>query len=233
MFCLLVGLSSGAMAQADSSFVLTARQNVLAQYDLYFKNQSPLYNGSEYNEPLQTNDTHPFYRSVDWQVAEIEYDDLVFSNVDVLCDLFGDKLVIEHFNGNKVELVPGKLRGFTINGRRFLNIMRGNLPEGLTEGGFYQVLYGGDTQCLVRRKKNVERRVESRAVQMHYKEKASYFVRKDRVYHPVKSKGSLFRLLKDRKNELNQQMKRERLLFRSDRDATIAKILKYYDEVKN
>lgn len=232
IFFLLIGSCFLGKAQGNSSFILTARQNVVKQYSQYFKNQSPLYNGTEYNEPLQTNDTHPFYNSMDWQRAAIEYADLVFPDVDVLCDLYGDKLVIEHFNGSKVQLIPAKLRGFTIDGKRFLNITPRDLPAGLSESGFYQLLYDGDVQCLVRRKKNMRRTVESHEVQVSYKEKVSYFVRKEHLYYPVKSKRSLVNLLKDKRNELNQYMRKERISFKNDRDTAILKILELYDEGK-
>ena len=227
---LLFGISFPLMAQNDSSFVLTAHQNVVKQYDLSFRDQSLLNNGSEYQPPLQTNDTHPFYHSYDWQPADIVYNGLVFSDVDVLCDLYRDKLVIEHFHGAKIQLISQKLTEFTINGKRFLNFTPEILPTSLPESGFYEVLHDGITQCLIRRKKNMQRTIESHVVEVYYKEKVSYFVRKDQTYYPVKSKKSLLRLLDDKRNELNQYIRKQNISFKNDRDNAIAKVLERYEE---
>lgn len=87
---LSAGVAPPLLAQVDTSFVTIAQQNVIEEYDRYFVHQSALFNGSEYQEPLQTNDTHPFYRSLDWQPAEVSYDGITFKEVHVLCDLYHD-----------------------------------------------------------------------------------------------------------------------------------------------
>ena len=230
---LLLAISFPLIAQNDSSFILTAHQNVIRQYDQSFKNQALLYNGSEYQPPLQTNDTHPFYNSYDWQPADIMYNGLLFSDVDVLCDLYGDKLVIEHFHGNKVQLISQKLAGFTVNGKTFINFTTGRLPASLPESGFYEVLHDGNVQCLIRRKKNMRRTIESHVVEIYYKEKASYFLRKGQTYYPVTSRKSLLKLLNDKRSELNQYIREQNISFKKNREAAIAQVLEHYEELNN
>ena len=230
---LLLSISFPLIAQNDSSFVLTAHQNAVKQYDLSFKNQSLLYNGSEYQPPLQTNDTHPFYNSFDWQPADITYNGLVFSDVDVLCDLYRDKLVIEHFHGNQVQLISQKLAGFTVNGKKFINFTSGRLPASLPETGFYEVLHDGNMQCLIRRKKTMRRTIESHIVEVYYKEKVSYFLRKGQTYYPITSRKSLLKLLEDKRNELNHYIREQNISFKNDRDAAIAQVLQHYEELNN
>jgi hypothetical protein len=228
---LLLVSGTGIKAQYDSTFVLAAYQNALTQYNNFFINQSGLFNGSKYKEPRQTNDDHPFYLTDDWQKANIQYDGFVFYDVDVLYDLLTDKLVIEHYNGEMVELVRQKLKEFAIEGRKF--IQPGTAPAGntLPEAGFYQVLYDGETKCLARWKKIYQQRVETGAVQVYYDEKILYYVLKNNRYWQVKSKKTLLSLLPEQKQNLKQHIKNNNLDFRRSPQEAFKEILTYHDRI--
>ncbi len=217
-------------AQVDSSFVDASRQHALEQYDTYFENQSRLYNGSQYREPVQTNDTHPFFPHDDWQRADIEYDGLVFKDVDVLYDVHTDKLVIEYFNGNMVELIRDKVKGFTIGSRVYRNFGVDRDPT-LPWAGFYEVLLDGEFQCLARRSKEAVQSIEDMTVEITYRDKTAYFVRRDGVYYPVRSKRSLLKLFIDEKSALRHYIKRDRISFKRDPDTALVKVVKRYKEI--
>src|SRR5687768_6744309 len=80
----------------DTTFLQEAVLNAVKQYEASLAEQSILYNGSEYAEPSRTeNEYHPFFKSDDWLIGSVDYDGEQFTDIPLLYDLTGDKLITE------------------------------------------------------------------------------------------------------------------------------------------
>ena len=73
------------------------------------KEQSRLYNGTEYRDYLSQDDEHPYYGVDDWSFGDVVYDDELYHHVPVFYDLSRDRLITEHaMSGSKIELISKK-----------------------------------------------------------------------------------------------------------------------------
>jgi hypothetical protein len=63
--------------------------------------------------------------------------------------------------------------------------------------------------------------------------KEEFYVRKDNVYYKVAGKGALLDILKDRKKQLQQYIKTNKIKFNNDPGRALANIAGYYDHITN
>jgi hypothetical protein len=232
----LLTISSGlAFSQSvkDSIFLADAKKNTIKDYERAIQGQAKLYNGSEYVKPEQTGDSHPFYISDDWSFGFVNYDEERFENVPLLYDITSDKLVTEnYYNASEMELVYDKLTGFSIANHIFEKIINQQVNNSLPQSGFYEVLYNGTTKTIARHQKKSQETIVSNEIEIDFEKKDHYFIYKSGSYYPVKSKGSVLKLLADEKSALKQFLNKNSINFKLDRENALARLAEYYDTLK-
>ena len=222
-----------AQAPADTAFVVSATSHMVALHKQALGGQARLYNGSRYHEPIITRDYHPFFLSLDWMTGSVWYDGEFFENVPLLYDLLNDVLVTEHYpSGHPIQLVREKLRDFSIGGHHFEFIENNSVGNSLPRTGFYEVLYDGETKVVAARQKFMREIVQSLQVEVEYEEKNRYFVLRNGIFFPVKSKGSMLKLMDDRRQQLKKLLKQKAISFPDNRELAIKSLAEFYDDLR-
>jgi hypothetical protein len=72
--------------------------------------------------------------------------------------------------------------------------------------------------------------MDSRTFKYIFGAKNQYFIYKEGVYHPVKSKSSVLKVFKDRKSVLKKQLAKNKIRFGKDRELALSKSAKFYEE---
>lgn len=233
---IIVSFSSQALfaqVESDTAFVMTAQQNALQLYENALRAQSRLNNGSRYVAPEYNTEQHPWFASDDWVIGSVFYDGKYFKNVPLMYDMFGGVIVTEHFpSGHPIQLVNEKLQHFTLADHHFERITRESVANSLPATGFYDVLYPGETKVIVRRQKQLNKSIVSTRVETSFEERNRYFLMRNGVFFPVKSKGSVLKLMSDRKGELKQLLKQKRMRYADDRELALATLAAHYDTIK-
>lgn len=232
---LLIVLASTAFSQTarDTLFIAVARQKTTALYLETMHTQSRLYNGSKYSPPDHTLEEHPFFLSADWITGTVYYDGEYFKNVPLMYDLASQTLVTEHAaNGHAIRLVEEKLAHFTLDGHYFERIINDSVANSLPSTGFYEVLYHGPTKVVMRHHSVLREQIISGAVERSFDEKSKFFVMRNGVFFPVKSKASVFRLLSTWKNELKKFVRQRKLSFGDNREVALKSLAEHYDTLK-
>jgi hypothetical protein len=98
--------------------------------------------------------------------------------------------------------------------------------------GFYDELYNGKSQVLVKRSKDIQT-ITSGTAENYFDLTTKYFFKKNHIYYSISSQGSLINILKDRKKELQQYIRANQIKFRSDPEEAMVKIASYYDHLTN
>jgi len=233
-FVLLLFGSLCCMAQSnvDTAFVALANTRTKQVYSNYIQGQARLFNGVEYTEYLARNDEFPFFLSDDWIFGDVLYDDEWYENVPLEYDIRIDQVVTEHMlNGAKIQLIADKVDRFVISGHTIVRLY-GTKTNGIATG-FYDMLYDGPTKVYVRREKNLQESIESQVIVARFEEKNHIYMVKDGVFYPVKKKGSVLDVLKDRKSEVKSFMSKNKIRFKKDREQAIVRAAKFYDTPKN
>ena len=233
LFLLVPSAISIAQPGHDVTFLGDAKQNAFNRHQQALGAQARLYNGSKYRAPQHTLEEHPYFVSEDWVMGDVYYDGEFFENVPLMYDIFQGVLVTEHYpSGHAIQLVYGKLQHFSIAGRDFEKIENETVGNSLPTSGFYEILYPGPTRVVARRQKQKHEEIDANEIERTYNERNRYFVFKNGVYFPVKSKRSVRKLMTDKRQEINQFLKQHKAPFSLDREKMLKMTAEYYDSLK-
>jgi GH15 family glucan-1,4-alpha-glucosidase len=169
----------------------------------------------------------------DWQQGDVEYKGQHYEDLALLYDITTDKLVSELFNGQPFVLVKEHLKRFSIGGRNFIKVQTDSIYNDLPAQGFYEEVYGGNTQVLVRHVKVKEERIENAVLQIYFSPKSRHYILHGGHYERVTNKSSVLKVLKDHKAEVRSFIKKEKLKFSSATlSQALASVASYYDTLK-
>ncbi len=230
---LLTSVTAFPQAQTDTAFIALAKANTIQLHQAALGAQARLYNGSRYRDPVMTIDYHPFYNSEDWITGSVFYDGEYFQGVSLLYDLLNGVLVTEHYpSGHAIRLVTEKIQHFSMAGHTFRLIENQSVQNSLPRTAFYDILYDGESRLVALRQKFRHDEVSSVAIVVTYEEKNRYFLQRNGVFFPVRSKGSLLKLMDDKKQQLRKLLKENHISFKDDRELALKSVAKFYDELK-
>jgi hypothetical protein len=221
---------------AQNSLVLKDSLSVTADtaVSFYYKftdQRSRLYNGKEYIGYPQM-EGHPFFGDPDLHRGSVFYDGLLFDNVNMQYDLVKDELIIQHFDVFfKIVLISSKVKEFTLSNHHYRRMVKDSVNRLPVSTGYYDFLYEGNITLIAKRTKHIDELVTDKIVRKIV-EKNFYYVIRDSVYYPIRSYKSLLSLFKDKSKEIRQDLRRNHLKFRKNREGAIVRAVKFYDSSK-
>ncbi len=234
-----IGKSFGQAALNDSSYVQAAIAQNVTNFYKAIGPESRLYNGHEYppyDPHIKGNALFP-YNVQSWEYGEVNYDGLVYQNVPLMYDIYKDVVVVLLYNKiSMFSLTSNRVHDFSLANHHFVRVIADSLGKneaGLTTG-FYDQLYGGKIEILAKRTKSLQGTTSNaNAVpETYFLAKDEYYLRKGNIYYNLSlSQGSILRLLKDKKSELQQYLKTNKIRFKDDREGNMARIAAYYDHL--
>jgi hypothetical protein len=241
MLCLLnITLSRNLFAQAtpgDNTLQKNAMNNAVNFYYTSLGEQSQLYNGPEYYFYDPHIKGNAYFLDINaFTTGAIYYDGVLYSGVPMLYDLYGEKLVVLLYNHfSKFSLLNERVKSFNFLDHHFLNISTDSISaKSSFKPGFYDLLYKGKLQVLVKRSKDLQTTIGGNSGPENYFNLITrYFLKKNNNYYSITSQGSLIDVLKDRKKELQQYIRDNQIKFRAQPEEAMVKIASYYDHLTN
>lgn len=190
-----------------------------------------LYNGRLYYLYDAKMEEHQFYGDRKWRKGVVYYDGQKFDSILMIYDIVKDELIIKHFNGDHLLLQSEKVSYFQKEGHYFRRMVSGKDINPQMRTAFYDILYEGNLQAMVRRKKQRQEKIVDKQVISFFPVKDAYYIRKNDVYYPVHSKRSVLRLFPDHKRVLRKALRDEQIVFRRNRDQGILTVVSTYDSL--
>lgn len=200
-------------------------------YNPFIEKQSRLYNGIEHQGYPFKIKGHAYFIQKELSGGTLVYDDLEFANVPIGYDLLKDQVIVQHINGfSKVGLVAEKVKEFTLLNHHFVRLVADTASRSPITTGFYDEVYKGRLNVLVKRSKWIEETVKEE-LEREFISLNLYFIQKEGVYYPVKNYKGLLALLKDRSKEVKQFLRKNRIKYRKGAENAIVKAVTYYDSL--
>jgi hypothetical protein len=215
--------------KVDTSFLAQSKSKSIALYAATILDQSRLFNGSDYIVYMPKDEEHPYYGSDDWTIGSVVYWDELYENVQLLFDLSIDQVIVEHDRGSPVRLIPEKVQQFTMLGHTFVRLVKDDKNK--LSDGFYDQLYNGKSKVYAKHSKSYRETLQAPKVIPSFDEGVRYYVVKDGNFHVVKTKGSVLQVLSDRKSELKNFLRKNRIRYNDDREKTIVRLTEFYDSL--
>lgn len=153
----------------------------------------------------------------------------------MLYDILNDEIMINKYNQNYfIRLANEKVAYFSILTHTFIRIVPDSTSKILPGMGFYDRVYNGKTEVLVKRKKIIKEDPPSgNELVSKFVQHNSYFVKMHNAYFQVATKNSLSKLFKDKYKEIRRHLKKDKIKFRKQPELAIIKAAQYYDLLTN
>jgi hypothetical protein len=197
----------------------------------YFANQRQnlaIHNGRVfYGYPGMIN--HAFFPEEGWQKGSLLYDDIWYREVSLMYDIYKDEVVILHPNNTPIRLFSERIDKFNFNGQHFVRLKTGK--DNHLKSGFYQQLIEGNVTIFARREKKMEENIVGLVIERQFIAFDRYYVLKGDKYYTINKQKDLLELLKDEKQNIVQQLKKQKLKFKRNKEKTIVTIAQLYNQL--
>lgn len=177
--------------------------------------------GVEYIEQHRIiNDKHKFFGSFDFVPGTVIYDGQPYYNIPLKYNIFEDLVIVQLMSGrgqNSFRLFNSKLDGFSINGRKFINLQK-NTGEN-SVGGIYELLFEEGETLVLKKHRLKEKTLYDREFLHHEFEPAEprYYFQKDGIYNRVSS-GNVVDAFPEHKQEIRRFFRSNRKLLKNQPD---------------
>lgn len=218
--------------QTDSLNYYNSIEHAKNLYHQFIDPPTGLYNGSEYvNYYNNIKEGHPFFETPDFKTGTVFYDGVLYKNVQLQYDIIKNILVTQHsFYYSKIALLNEKIDSFSLLNHQFVKLTENESFNSLINNGFYEVLYNGPTTVYKKQKKTLlESPSVTEGLKISVTEKTAWFIFKENKYYKVGSKKDLLKIMKSRKNEMQQFLRKNKLSYKKDKDSTLINSAEYYD----
>ena len=198
-------------------------------YNPFIEKQSRLYNGIEHQGYSFKIKGHAYFLQKELSIGTILYDELEFANVPMTYDLLKDQVIVQHSNSfSKVGLVSQKVKEFTLLNHHYIRITVDSTSNTPLTTGFYDEVYKGNLNVLIKRTKWIEETVKDE-LEREFISLDLFFIQKGSVYYPVRNYKGLITVLKDRWKEVKQYLRKNKIKYRKGAENAIVKAVVYYD----
>ncbi|MEO8860801.1 MAG: hypothetical protein ABI358_05225 [Ginsengibacter sp.] len=222
---------------SDSSGQSPAMQVAVSFYHQFLSPETGLYNGSEYTYntyyPFTINEGNPFFFSKGFEPGSVFYNNVLYENVPLLYDIIKDELLInDPSRAFIIRLNNSRIAWFKLWGHTFVWMMNNRTDNSSLSTGFYLLLHNGKTSLYARDTKSFKENTASiQGLNKYVVESIDYFIEKDSHFYKIKNRKSLLSVLSNKKKEVTQFIKKNRLNLRKDKVNALTKAVAYYDEI--
>lgn len=218
--------------ESDSMQFEKAKEYAVSLYHENIKNESGLYNGSQYVVYAQTiQEGIPFFEITEPSNGNITYWGVEYKNVPLLYDILKGQIVTVVPSTNYlIKLNTEKVSSFELLNHKFIRIVKDSLNKNV-KTGFYDVLYDGQIAVYKKETKTLNEDLSSGKLRTFILDENAFFIKKNNAFYTVSNKSSLLNILKDKKKEIQDFIRKNKLKISKDKDYALPKIAAYYDEI--
>lgn len=188
-----------------------------------------IYNGKEYLRYEKETTNHPYLLYAEFKEGTISYGGIVYPQVPMKLDLFRDELVLQ--SPNKLYPVIAekeRIDYILLNGYRIINPSARGWQNQI--GNEYVVLLSDNIYPVIKKYLiTYEENVNGLTVEASFRIKERFYVIKENTCYPVKNKRALFNLFPDKKKELGQYAREQKLNFKKQPEQAFVTIVKHYE----
>jgi len=215
---------------ATKAFAQPDIENYAIEYLKTAKSQSALYYGIQ-QEPHPRTTNHPYLKDMLFAKGRLSYNNILYPEVLLRFDLFRNELIITSPDYRDIVLFPESVDFAELHGQHIIYFRQDTLP-GCPSAGYYFLLYNGYCKVLEKQTASLMSHSGSRASDgQFYDFRKNYYLYKDGVYHTIRNKNGLLKILHPYKKELKRYLSAENLNYRQYPDVFIFMAVYEYEKL--
>ena len=224
----------GQAAPGDSTAQAMASSPAVGFFNAAIGEQSRLYNGPEYNLYDPTIKGNAYFQDIfEFRPGSVLYDGIIYNNVPMMYDMNKDIVAVLLYNNfSRFALLNERLPSFDLLNHHFVYITADSLnTSSPIRTGFYDEVYKGNLQALVKWTKNIQTSSTATTVDVFFTQNKYYYLKKGNTYYIIGGQSGLLKVLKDKKKELQQYIKANKIKYKENPDKAMALIAARYDQL--
>jgi hypothetical protein len=232
--CVLINKSAlGQTATNDTSVQRIALARITDTYNTAIGQQSRLYNGPEYDLYNPNIKGNAYFSDINsFTPGTVTYDGILYKDVPMMYDLFKDVVVVMLYNKfSRFTLLKERVQNFDLLNHHFIYIRTDSLNVNSINTGFYDQLYSGNLEVLVKRSKAIQSTSGTNTIENYFTSSKSFYLKKGNNYYSIGGQGTLLSVLKDKKKELQQYIKANKIKFNKTPEEAMVAMAARYDEL--
>jgi hypothetical protein len=232
--CVLINKSAlGQTATNDTSAQRIALARITDTYNTAIGQQSRLYNGPEYDLYNPNIKGNAYFSDINsFTPGTVTYDGILYKDVPMMYDLFKDVVVVMLYNKfSRFTLLKERVQSFDLLNHHFIYIRTDSLNVNSINTGFYDQLYSGNLEVLVKRSKAIQSTSGTNTIENYFTSSKSFYLKKGNNYYSIGGQGTLLSVLKDKKKELQQYIKANKIKFNKTPEEAMVAMAARYDEL--
>ncbi|RYE30955.1 MAG: hypothetical protein EOP48_31705 [Sphingobacteriales bacterium] len=228
VFCGPVCAQTSALPVRD-----TLSREFMNQYHALLGQNAGIYSGPKrptYKEELQGS---PYFGEANtFNTGWVIYDNVKYENVPLKLDEYaGELITIYHTNKAELSLRTDLVRAFSFSGLNFIHITKADSISSQIPTGFYEQIYNGTHQALVKNIKSLKDFGEIKNKAQYFDGKLHFYVKKNRVYHQITDARGLERLFKENRSALKKYMRANGINFKKDPKRAVQMVAAWSDNL--
>lgn len=223
----------------DKQLKDSIRQNIqkshaIALYENLFSGpNSPVYQGHEYLPYVLTARGNAFFITNTWENGSVLFKGRLYSHLPLLYDILKDQLVLRSWNkAFRILLSQQNVGWFNIGAHHFIRVNdEDSSKQSFPPAGYYEELVQGPVLLLAKRIKTVV--IPTYSSIGEFEENDLYYIKKGGNFYRAKSKRSVLKALSDHKTAIKQYLRKNNIIFGSDKEAAMIEMVKYENQLNN
>jgi len=131
-----------------------------------------------------------------------------------------------------ISLLGDKLTSFDVFGHHFIYVKNNPAAINAVKPGIYEELYGGKTLVLKKWDRSIQQDHSLAAIGTYFSTAIDYYVYNNNAYFSANSKGEFLDALKDKKQNVQQFIRANKIKFKKDtKETAMARVAAYYDQI--
>ncbi|MDN5284617.1 MAG: hypothetical protein JWR38_891 [Mucilaginibacter sp.] len=234
--CMIISQRARGQTVADDTTIQRAAlANITDTYNHAIGQQSRLYNGPEYTLYNPTIKGNAYFTDINtFVIGTVTYDGIFYKNVPMMYDLYIDIVAVRLYNNFSIfTLLNERMQSFDLLNHHFIYIKSDSLSAKAGLGtGFYDQLYNGDIEVLVKRSKEIQSNSGTSGIETYFTTLSRrFYLKKANSYYSISGEGALLNMLKDKKKELQQYIKINKIKFKKTPEEAMVAIVTQYDKL--
>jgi hypothetical protein len=219
----------------DTSAQQIALDRIKDGFNTAIGEQSRLYNGPEYDSysPIIKGNAN-FLDKGDFVIGTVTYYGIFYKDVPMIYDINRNVVAALLYNKfSKYILLNERVQSFDLLNHHFIHITTDSLATNTVMGdGFYDQVYNGKLEVLVKRSKSIQNTTGLNTLETYFTPVSlSFYLKKDNNYYSISGQSALISVLNDKKKELLQYIKTNKIKFKKTPEEAMIAIATRYDEL--
>jgi hypothetical protein len=223
----------GQTTTNDTAVQKIALAHIADAYNTAIGQQSRLFNGPEYDLYSPTIKGNAYFSDINnFTPGTVIYDGIFYKDVPMMYDLYKDVVAVLLYNKfSRFALLNERVQSFDLLNHHFIYIRTDSLNANSINTGFYDQLYSGNLEVLVKRSKAIQNTTGLNTIETYFTSGKSFYLKKGNNYYSIGGQGTLLGILKDKKKELQQFIKANKIKFNKTPEEAMVAIAARYDEL--